>query len=94
MPDQRCDVLPHARVDLTDEQHVIARGVQRVVAAFQPGDAAFDQRRRRRTQAKRHPVEPVGMRARKPPRQLDLIVGENVHHVTLRALENRQASRP
>lgn len=92
VPDQRGNVLMRTRIDLADEQHVVAGRMQRVVSAFQPGNAALDSRCRSRTQVKRHAVEPIGVRTRKTARQLDLIMGEDVDNITLSALEHRQAS--
>ena len=42
---------------VTDEQHVIARWMQRMVAALQPGDTPLDPGCCSRTQAKRHSFE-------------------------------------
>ena len=42
MPDQRRDMLVRARRDFADEKHMITRGMQRVVAAFEPRNAALD----------------------------------------------------
>src|SRR5438094_9560657 len=90
VPDQRGNVLMRTRIDLADEQHVVAGRMQRVVTALQPGDAALDSRCPSRTQVKRYAVEAIGVRTRKTTRQLDLIVGEHVDDITLSALEHRQ----
>ena len=79
--------------NLADKQHVIARRMQCVMPAFEPGRAAFDQRRAGFTEAKRHAREPVRMRAREAPCQSDLIVRQYVDGITLRALECGEAAR-
>ena len=79
--------------DLADKQHVIARGVQRVMPAFEPRRAAFDQRRAGVAKAKRHAGEAIGMRTGEAPRQVDLVVREHVDGVILCSLECVEAAR-
>ena len=82
-----------AGVDLTDEQHMIARGMKRVMTAFKPRRAALDQRRASRSHAMCDSGEAIGVRPRKPARKLYLIMSEDIDHVALRAFEHRQAAR-
>ena len=51
---------------------VVAGAVPRVVPAFEPRDAAVDQRRIGPAEPERHAGEAVGVRAREAPRELDL----------------------
>ena len=53
-----------AGLDMADEQHVIAGAMHRVMAAFEPRDAAFDQRRVGGAEAERNAVEAIGMGSR------------------------------
>ena len=93
VPDQRFDVLVSTRLDQADEQHVIPRGVQRMMPAFQPRNTALDQWRRRMAEPEAHAGEAIGVRARESPRELDLIMRENVHRIALGAFEGHQAAR-
>ena len=93
VPDQGFDVLVSACLDQADEQHVIPCRVQRMMPAFQPGDTALDQRRRSVAKAEAHAGEAIGVRARESPRELDLIMRENVHRIALGAFEGHQAAR-
>ena len=81
-----------AGLDLADEQHVVAGAMPRVVAAFEPRDAAVDQRRIGAAQPVRDAVEAVGVRPREPARELDLVVREHVDRVALGVLEARRGS--
>ena len=56
-------VAPLAAFDFSDEQQVIAGAMLCVVAALEPGDAAFDQRRTGGPDSIRHAGETVGMRS-------------------------------
>ena len=79
--------------DFADEKHVVARRVKRVMPAFEPCRAAFDQRRIGLAEAEGHACEAIGVRTRKASRQLDLIVREHVNRVLRGAFEDRQAAR-
>jgi hypothetical protein len=76
-----------------DEDHVVARAMSRVVAAFEPCDAAVDQRRVRPAEAKRHAREAVGMRAREPAREFHLRGGEHVDGIALGRVEYGEVRR-
>ena len=65
----------------------------RVVAAFEPCDAALDQRRVGRAKAERDAFEAVGVRTREAARELDLVVREHVDDVALRVFERGEALR-
>ena len=49
--------------DFADEKHVVARRVKRVMPAFEPCRAAFDQRRIRLAKAECHARETIGVRS-------------------------------
>ena len=93
VPDQRPPAPVRGGNNLADEQHMIAGRMERVMPAFEPRRAAFDQRRARRPEAKCYAREAIGVRTGETPRQFDLIVSEDVHGVLLGAGEDRQASR-
>ena len=76
-----------------DEQHVIAGAMPRVVAAFEPCDAAVDQRDAGAAQPIVDALEAVRVRPRKPAREIDLVVRQHVDRVVLGALQRREALR-
>ena len=92
VPDQRRDMLVCACRDFADEKHMIAGGMQRVVAAFQPRNTTFDERRIRGSEPIRDTGEAVGVWTREAACQLDLIVREHVDGIALCALEHDQAA--
>src|SRR5437879_4174794 len=79
--------------DFADEKHVVARRVKRVMPAFEPCRAAFDQRRIGLAKAECHACEAISVWTRKAARELDLIVREHVDHVLRGTFEDRQAAR-
>ena len=85
-------VVPLAGVDLADEQHVVARAMDGVVPAFEPRDAAFDQRRAGGTDPVGHAREAVGMGPREAAGELDLVVRQHVDGVTLGGPEGREVA--
>jgi len=93
VPDQWQQAPVRSGKDLADKQHVITGRMQCMMPAFEPCCAAVDQRRVGGAEAKRHAREAIGMRTRETPRQVDLVVGEDVDGVLLRAGEDRQTSR-
>ena len=73
--EHEADAVPAlAGLHVTDEEHVVARTVHRVVAALEPRDATLDQRRVRGTQPKGNALEAVGVGPREAAREIDLIV--------------------
>src|SRR6266545_4530433 len=76
-----------------DEEHVISRGMERVMTALEPCRAAFDERRAGPIEPKLDAGEPILMRARETPREPDLIAGEHVDGIALGCLERREAPR-
>ena len=62
MPDERLHLPVSTGLDLTDEQHVVARRVQCVMPTFEPRDAAFDHRRIRVPESESNTGETIGMR--------------------------------
>src|SRR2546428_9129675 len=79
--------------DFADEKNVVARRVKRVMPAFEPCRAAFDQRRIGLAKAECHACEAISVWTRKAARELDLIVREHVDHVLRGTFEDRQAAR-
>ena len=84
---------PAAGLDRADEQHVVAGPMPRVVAAFEPRDAALDQRHAGGAQPVVDAGEAVGVRTREPAREVDLVVREHVDRVMLGPLERGEARR-
>src|SRR5438270_5335175 len=72
MEDQRVAARPFDRHDFADEHDMIAGGMAGVMTAFEPGDAAVDQRRVRPAQSMRNAREAIRMGTRKAPRQVRL----------------------
>src|SRR5438034_4235974 len=62
MPHQRREALVRCRDDLADEKHVVARRVKRVMPAFEPCRAVFDQRRIGLAKAECNSCETIGVR--------------------------------
>ena len=56
-----------------DEYDMIAGGVPRVMAAFEPRDAAIDQWRIRPSEPVRDARKPILVRAREAPRKIGLL---------------------
>ena len=63
------------------------------MAAFEPGDAALDQRRVGPAEPVRHARKAIGVRTRKSPCQIGLFGREHIHRVTLGVLERCEAAR-
>src|SRR5512143_4370215 len=82
---------PLARLDLAQEEDVVAGAVRRVVAALEPRDAAVDQRRVGGAQPVRDARETVDVRPRNAASELDLVVREHVDRVALGRLERGEA---
>ena len=92
MPDQRLDLPVSTGLDLTDEQHVVSRRMQRVMPALEPGDTAFDHRRIRVAESESNAGETIGVWPRKPVRQLDLVVRQDVDRIPLGRFEGCKAA--
>ena len=65
----------------------------RVVAALEPRDAPIDERRAGAAQRVIDSLEPIGVRTRKPAREVGLVVREHVDRITLGILEGGEARR-
>src|SRR5437667_4900809 len=82
-----------ADFNMAADKHVVACRLMRVMPAFQPGDAAVDERRCGVSGAETHTGEAIGVRARKSARELDLVVSQNVDGVSLDRFEGSQTAR-
>src|SRR5437763_14185215 len=81
------------REHLADKEHVVACRMPRVMAALEPRGTVFDERRFCLAEMKRHARESIKMRAREAPREIDLIVREDIDGVALGGLEHSETSR-
>ena len=93
MEDEPDAFFAAAGLDRPDEQHVIAGSMPRVVAALEPGDTASEQRHARGAQPIVDAGEAIGVRTRKSPRQVGLVVRKHIDRVMRGALECGEARR-
>jgi len=80
-------------VDLADEEHVIAGRMQRMMTTLDPGCAVFDEWHASPSRAVGHAREAIRVRAGKAPRELYLIVRENVYCVAFGAFKYGKTAR-
>jgi hypothetical protein len=93
VPDQRRRSTKCTGLDLTDEEHVVAGWMQCVVSTFEPCHRAFDQGRPGRAQTEVDAGETIRVRARKPAREIDLVIGQHADCVARGAFERGEAAR-
>ena len=91
MKDERLTGRSFDGHDFADEYDMVAGRMPAMMAAFEPRDASVDQRCIGPAQTVRDAGKTIGMRTRKPARQVGVAGRQHVDCVALRRLESGEA---